>query len=179
MGRPRVGCWSPQELLRNCYKWLQVTGAAGRFEEYNYVYIYIYNHIIIYILLMLLLLLLLLLFLLLLLWLLLFLSLLLLLFIIVVILILIHLYILQHLEALGKWLKHTSTFFLFPTFLPWEDQDIAGLGWPFQALTVDSWILPRKLRWRHQTFIAAGVGKCPILGILDITWKSSHYRPYT
>ena len=40
-GKPPWSCWL-QELLRNCYKWLQVTGAAGRFEEYNYVYIYIY-----------------------------------------------------------------------------------------------------------------------------------------
>ena len=30
----------------------------------------------------------------------------------------------------------------------------------------------------YREFIA-GVGNCPILGILDITWKSSHYRPYT
>ena len=29
-----------------------------------------------------------------------------------------------------------------------------------------------------QLILWTGVGNCPILGILDITWKSSHYRPY-
>ena len=68
----------------------------------------------------------------------------------------------------------------FPPFSDFSWDLDPGLVWPYPFTYMVF------LRFSHgfsphgpTSCCFTGVGKCPILGILDITWKSSHYRLYT